>query len=78
MFQPTYRKRLNETFVRFRITARKILDIRTIPQQPMRRRRQDECPDLLNLPFLFLQGSRKELDDATLRHRDYLKGVEIW
>jgi len=44
----------------------------------MRPRRQDECPDLLKLLLLFIQGDRKELDNATLRHRDDLEGVEVW
>ena len=78
VLQPTYYKRLDETFIRFRSTARKVLDIRAIPQQPMRCGRQDECPDLLKIPSLFLQGGRKGLGSAALRHRDDLECVEVW
>lgn len=72
MFQPTYREGLDESFIRCRKTARKVLDVWATPQQQMCPGGQGEYSDR---EFCFLQGGRKELETYAGLHWANLEGV---
>jgi len=79
MIQLTHHERLNKSLVRCYSIARKILDVWTTPQQPMRLVRQDECPKLLELGLPFLQGVYEVIGDELVPpHQGDLESVEIW